>query len=91
MTRTYKIKNVPIVVKQFFDCLYAGPEFTFQFYWYGPKEDKIYGCMVYQNNELYSYANQGTEDDFAKARPTDSLMPYTRFNSHDNPLGLPTV
>lgn len=65
MSRIYHIKNkIPAVVKQFFDTKYPGKEFSFDFYWYGKKDDKTYGCFVYRNGELYSYFYQGNKEDF---------------------------
>lgn len=87
----HHIKNPPTVVRQFFECTYAGAEFSFEFYWYGSKENKIYGCRVYKDDKLHSYIHQGTQDEFSQARPNEPFTPYTKTNDTHDPLGLKNI
>lgn len=64
MTRIYKVKNVPDVVRQWFRFNFAGSEYTFNFYTYKGVNGKTYGCEVYKNGEYYHNATQATEQWF---------------------------
>ena len=84
----HTIKHPPVMVRQYFQCRYAEPEYSFDFYWYGSKEDRTYGCLVSKNGKLWSYMEQATLDGFASMRPNEPFMPCTKKNSHFDPLGL---
>lgn len=68
MSKIYRVKYVPPTIKAWFRNAY--PEScTFQFYWYeGSRKQRVYGCRVMKNGELFSYSVQGTLGWFQKAR-----------------------
>lgn len=66
-TRTYPIKKVPEIITQYFDKKYPPVNgFTFDFYKYFNHDKTVtyYGCFVRKNGELWSYADQGTIEEF---------------------------
>jgi len=61
MSRIYKVKNPPAIVRKYyhkvFDCGEANYEFDY--YWYfGMDDRRIWGCMVTRNGTLYDYSHQ---------------------------------
>lgn len=67
MTRTYKIKKVPIHVVAWFNRHFPLIDgYTYEYYWYTGMDGKTYGCNVSKDGKFWHNATQATEEWFIK-------------------------
>ena len=63
----HKVKKVPKEVRQHFEDIYQGTEYSFEYQWWGEKENKKYGCLISENGKPISDAMYVSEGERIKA------------------------
>lgn len=64
MSKIHQRKNVPVIVRQWFEVNLPNCEYSF--YSYQGINGLTFGCNVFKDGGFYANAYQGTEQDFAK-------------------------
>ena len=77
MTKIYRIKNVPLPIKEWFSRNFPNCEYNFYWYWQGLKDsEKIYGCEVFKNGRYYHNATQAGLSWFITENIKDLAIKY---------------